>query len=79
MTELKNKSSVLQEIIDETMNSFRELKRLKDGGESHLIDYDYETTRDRKAAITIKSILAEAHIEHVGLRRLEIANQAQDK
>ena len=44
-----------------------------------MIDYDFETARDRKAAIMVKSILAEAHLEHVGLRRLELVNQSQGK
>jgi len=71
------KESVLKFIVEETLESFQDIKDLKLKGEQFNINYDYEITRDRKAALMLKAILAEAHLEHAALRRLELGNKVQ--
>jgi hypothetical protein len=75
MVNSKDKSGVLEYLIGETLKGFDKLKQLKDEDKGHTIDYDFEIARDRKAAIILKGILAETHIENMNNKRQELARK----
>jgi len=65
----------IQHVIDETLESFDELKQRKEKKQMGLVDYDYESTRDRKASIVLKGAMFEVHKEYLLTRQSENANK----
>ncbi len=55
----------IQHVIDDTLESFDEMKKLKEKNMLGRVDYDYESTRDRKASIVLKGAMFEVHKEYL--------------
>jgi len=70
-----DKASILSFVVNETLESFNELKKLRQANLMGRIDYDYEIARDRKSAIMLKGILAETHIENMATERMKITKK----
>lgn len=60
----------------ELMDGFNDLKTLKNSGQITDADLDYELARDRKAGLTLKSIIVELGVEKINNRRI---NQVDNK
>jgi hypothetical protein len=45
---------IVSELLRDSMESYREIKRLKEEGKD--IDYDYECVRDRKTLLAVKLV-----------------------
>jgi len=57
-----NKQQIIKHILTETLNSFDEIKELKNTDRIDEIDFHYELTRDRKANLVLKSVFAEVNL-----------------
>ena len=78
LPEATNKKDVLDFILRETLRSFKKIRDLEESGEENKINYDLETAADRKAAISLKTVLAEIHQENTAHRRVELESKIKN-